>query len=362
MSLKVALVGCGKIADGHVEEIAKMPELARVMAVCDREPLMAEQIAMRYGLPAHYHCFETLLATEKPDVVHITTPPASHLPLAIAAIDAGCHVYVEKPLTLCHADSRTLLDHGARARRRVTVGYTYFFDPPAIAMRQLIAEGAVGDVVHAESFYGYDLSGAYGSAILSDEAHWVHGLPGQLLHNNIDHLLNKTLELVEDERPAVHARGLVRRARRYGDRRDDMLDELRVLIQGERTSAYATFSAHARPIGHFVRVYGTRNTMHVDYLSRSITLETPSRLPSAVGRLLPAFGQAWQHLRAGGANVLRFARSEFHFMAGLNHLIAAFYRSILEDRPAPLSDRDMLRVSALMDEIFRQLAAAKTSG
>ena len=45
MCLKVALVGCGKIEDGHIEEIRKMPERARVVAVCDLEPLMAEQIS-----------------------------------------------------------------------------------------------------------------------------------------------------------------------------------------------------------------------------------------------------------------------------------------------------------------------------
>src|SRR6478752_6669241 len=82
MSLKVAIVGCGKIADGQFEEIAKMPDLARVVAVCDREGLMAEQMSMRYGIPAFYDDFARLLRVERPDVVHITTPPSSHLPLA----------------------------------------------------------------------------------------------------------------------------------------------------------------------------------------------------------------------------------------------------------------------------------------
>src|SRR5213078_4418801 len=106
--LRVGIVGCGKIADGHVEEIQKMPERARVVAVCDLEILMAEQIALRYGIAAHYDSFEKLLVVEKPDVVHITTPPGSHLPLAKMAMDAGAHVYVEKPLTLNHADSKKL--------------------------------------------------------------------------------------------------------------------------------------------------------------------------------------------------------------------------------------------------------------
>jgi predicted dehydrogenase len=124
MSLKVVLVGCGKIADGHIEEIMKMPERARVVAVCDREGLMAEQIAVRYGIPRFYDRYEAMLAEESPDVVHVTTPPQSHLRLASAAIDAGCHVYVEKPLCLNGADTRALLDHAERARRKLTIGYT----------------------------------------------------------------------------------------------------------------------------------------------------------------------------------------------------------------------------------------------
>src|SRR5947209_14741225 len=72
--LRVAIVGCGKIADGHVETIRHIAG-ARVVAVCDLEPLMAEQLAVRYGVPGFYGDFTQLLERERPDVVHITTPP-----------------------------------------------------------------------------------------------------------------------------------------------------------------------------------------------------------------------------------------------------------------------------------------------
>ena len=120
--LKIALVGCGKIADGHVEEIRKMPERAEVAAVCDRELLMAEQMATRYSIPAFYDSYEKMLETERPDVVHITTPPQSHVPLTRAALDAGCHVYVEKPFTLSYADSKALVEHAEKARKKLTIG------------------------------------------------------------------------------------------------------------------------------------------------------------------------------------------------------------------------------------------------
>ena len=355
MPLKIAIVGCGKIADGHIEEIQKMPEVAKVVAVSDLEILMAEQIAMRYRIPRHYDNFERMLEEQRPDVVHIATPPGSHLALAKLSIDAGCHIYVEKPLTLNFEDSKKLVDYAAAHDKKLTLGYTYLFDPPAIAMRELIASGALGEAVHVESFFGYNLSGPFGSAILGDAGHWVHRLPGKLFHNNIDHMLNKLSEFIDDDQPQVKAFGYARREVRHGDSRDDLLDELRVTIFGARTSAYATFSSHARPAGHFVRVFGTKDTAHVDYLARTVTLAGSSSLPAAVGRLYPAFNQAWQYLREGGRNAARFARSDFHFFSGLHHLLALYYASILTNGPPPISYRDILRVSAMMDEIFRQV-------
>jgi predicted dehydrogenase len=222
-------------------------------------------------------------------------------------------------------------------------------------MRELIAAGAIGAPVHVESFYGYDLGGAFGKALLGEPTHWVHRLPGKLLQNLIDHMLNKVVEFVPDDMPLVDARGSALRSLRFGDERDSLYDELRVLIQGERTSAYATFSSHIRPAAQFVRVCGTRNTLRVDYHSRTVTLEADALLPSAVGRLLLAFQHSLAYLREGGRNVLRFAASDFQFFAGMGRLISLFYASVRGEGPVPLSYRDILRVSGLMDRIFEQL-------
>jgi len=367
MTLKVAIVGCGKIADGHIEEIQKMPGAATVVAVADLEILMAEQVAVRYGIPAHYDDLDRMLAAEKPDVVHITTPPGSHLPLAMKAIDAGAHVYVEKPLTLDLADSRRLIAHAQKAGKQLTIGYSYLFDPPALAMRDLIARGVLGDPVHLESFYGYNLAGPFGSAIMGDAAHWVHRLPGKLVHNNLDHILYKIPELLPDDRSdeafaadplgplRITASGYARRKVRYGDARDELVDELRFTIVGGPVSVYGTFSSHIKPTGHFARVYGTKNTLHVDYLMRTVTLDAQSSLPSAIGRLAPAFTQGVQFLREGGKNLMRFAKSDFHYFSGMNRLFAMFYESIASGGPPPIPYRDILRIAAMMDEIFRQV-------
>lgn len=365
MTLKVAIIGCGKIADGHIEELQKMPATATVVAVSDLELLMAEQVAVRYGIPAYYDDLDRLLALERPDVVHITTPPQSHLPLAIKAMDAGAHVFVEKPLSMDYPSAKRLIDHAIACGKKLTIGYSYLFDPPALAMRELFQDDVLGDPVHVESFYGYNLGGAFGAAIMSNAGHWVHRLPGKLVHNNLDHILYKVTEFLgEAAAPvdgdplaglSISASGYVRRKERYNDARDELVDELRFTILGGKASVYGTFSSHIKPTGHFTRVYGTKNTVDVDYVMRTVTLDAQSKLPSAFGRLIPAFDQGLQFLREGNKNLLRFARSDFHFFSGLNRLLSMFYESIENDRPPPIPYPEILRISAMMDEIFRQV-------
>jgi predicted dehydrogenase len=356
VKLRVALVGCGKIADGHVEEIRKLESVAELVAVCDREIEMARQLAVRHAVPAVYDDVDAMLAQERVDVVHIATPPQAHLHLSRKAVDAGAHVLVEKPLTLRYADSVALIEHAERAGKKVCIGYGYHFEPPAQTLRSLIQDEALGEIVHLETFYGYNLDGPFGAALLGDKDHWIHSLPGKLLQNTLDHPMSKITEFLPDERPTIIASGAVRRRARFGDVRDDLVDEARILIRGERVTAYVTFSAHARPVHHFLRVYGTKNTAHVDYNSRTCTLDVAHTLPSALGRLVPAFQSAAGYAREGVRNVSMFGKSKFHFFVGFGELFRRFYESLLDGTPLPISHRDILRTSWMLDEVFAQVA------
>jgi predicted dehydrogenase len=353
--LRVAIVGCGKIADGHVDEIRKMPEQAQTVAVCDREGLMAEQLASRFAISAYYDNFEQMLDRERPDVVHITTPPQSHAALALQALAAGCHVYVEKPFALDSAQAAQIVAAAEKYGRKLTVGYSSLFDPPVVRLRELVAAGVLGEPLHVESFYGYNLDGPFGKALLADPGHWVHGLPGKLFHNIIDHMLNKIVDFIPDDVPQVTAIARALRPGRMGDERDTMMDELRVLVRGQRVTGYGTFSSHIRPAAQFVRLYGSRNIAHVDLVARTVTLESSPKLPSAIGRLVPPFELAGALVSQGLSNVSRFLHSDFQFFAGMRRLMSLFFDSIVDDTPVPIPYRDILRISQLMDEIFRQV-------
>src|SRR6516162_4438416 len=97
--LRVALVGCGQIADAHLGEIRKLP-VAEVVAVCDRERDLASQAAARFQVAKVFDNLDEMLASTRPDVVHITTPPHTHKPVAIQVLRAGAHAYVEKPFAI----------------------------------------------------------------------------------------------------------------------------------------------------------------------------------------------------------------------------------------------------------------------
>ncbi len=358
-SLRVAIVGCGKIADDHAETLGFMDGV-EVVACCDLTYLMAEQLATRFEIDGVYDDFDRLLAEQKPDVVHITTPPQSHLPLAVAAMEAGAHVWVEKPLAMDSDEVAVMTETARRTGRKLTVGHSYWFDTPALDLRQLVADGRIGEVIHVESWYGYDLDGAYGKAIMSSPDNWVHHLPGKLFQNNVDHLFNKIMEFLPSDDPLIQATAFRRHQRVYGDIRDDLQDELRVYLSDPTgPTAYATFSSAAAPRGHWVRVYGTAGTATADFNLRTVEMAGGISLPTNLGRLLPSISRVGAAARQAITNTGRFASAEFHYFAGFRRLLDGFYHSIRTDGPEPIPLADMERMTMIQDRIWQQLGSGE---
>src|SRR6187402_2204911 len=246
--LRIGIVGCGKIADAHVEQVRAIGR-GEVVAVCDREALMAEQLATRTGVPAHYTDLSEMLARERIDVLHIVTPPDSHAPIARIALDAGCHLFVEKPFALTAPEAAGILDYARAKDRRVGVNYLYNFETPGLELQTLLDRGALGEIVHLDTSYGYNLAGDYGVAVMADPQHWVHRLPGRLFHNVLDHVLAKLVAHLGDDF-TVQALAFRRRDAIGNATVDAMPDELRLTIRSGNVTANAIVSAHARPVAH----------------------------------------------------------------------------------------------------------------
>jgi predicted dehydrogenase len=356
--LKIGIIGCGKIADGHAEIVKYLPG-AELVAVCDREPILAEQLAVRFGVPGWYASVDEMLDRHRLDVVHITTPPGAHLPLTRQCVAAGAHVFLEKPLAPTARESRELIDAVIAGGKQMTINYWPNFDPPAMEFKKMLAEGVIGDPVHVEALIGYDLSGAYGQALMADPRHWVHGLPGKLFQNMMDHIFNRIVPLMPNVEPEVHAFAYKRRGAVRGDGTDALLDELRVYLRGgagpNAVSGYGSLCSHARPVANLLKVYGTKNTLELDYSNRTVILAASQKYPSAIGRLIPAFQMAARYLAAGRRNVSAFRRYEFQFFAGMSTLLEQFYAGIRTGGPPPIAYEEILRVAEVMDRVIEQV-------
>ena len=137
--LRIAIVGCGKIADQHAMQIQRIKD-CEIAAVCDREPLMAKQLCERFPIKQRFSDVTELLKQGRPDVVHITTPPESHFEVAKLCLEQGAHVYVEKPFTVYAEQAQELVELAEKKGLKLTVGHNEQFSHAARRMRTLVQE------------------------------------------------------------------------------------------------------------------------------------------------------------------------------------------------------------------------------
>ena len=229
--------------------------------------------------------------------------------------------------------------------------------PVALDMRRLIHEGYLGGPpVHMESIYGYDFSDeSYAKALLGDQNHWVRSLPGGLLQNIISHGIGKIVEYLRDDKVTVIAHGFTSNfLERIGE--SGIIDELRVIItDSQRTTAYFTFSSQISPALHQFKVYGPVNSLIADHEHQTLIKVQRKSYKSYLNQFIPPFENARQYAVNGSRNIRRFLKSEFHAEAGLYNLLRAFYRSVSENSPLPISYKDILLTSQIMNDVFRQI-------
>jgi predicted dehydrogenase len=354
--LRVAIVGCGKIAEQHVEAIRRIPS-ATLVAACDHEPLMAEQLAERHRIQFVSSSLTDVLGQACPDVVHVTTPPASHFQLALQGLDAGCHVYVEKPFTITSLEASELIRRARERRLHVTAGHNLQHTWESREARRLVRDGFLGGPpVHVESYYTYSLGNPqYAKALLGNDQHWVRRLPGQLLHNIISHGIARLAEFLTTDDPIVAAFGhtspLLQRIGELG-----MIDELRVHVSDRRNmTGTFVFSTQIWPPINGLRLYGPENSLVVDNLHHTVIRSRRRSYKSYVNYFVPPVLDALEQFTSAGRNMVRFLRADFHDDSGLKNCIEAFYEVIREARDPATSYREILLTASIMDRIFEEL-------
>jgi myo-inositol 2-dehydrogenase / D-chiro-inositol 1-dehydrogenase len=143
---QVALFGAGFIADLHMESFERFVPDAEVTAVYARNPAKAEAFAAKHHIPRWYADVDALLREAPCEVADICLPNFLHAPVAVKAARAGKHVIVEKPLCMTLEEADEMIRVCREEQRLLMYGEQLCFSPKYERVRQVVGEGAVGDV------------------------------------------------------------------------------------------------------------------------------------------------------------------------------------------------------------------------
>ena len=336
--LRVGILGAGQMARQHAWAIARLPD-ATVTAVADPDPSALEEMRRIQPGAIGFGSLEELLRSQAVDVVHICTPPQTHESLAEQTLEGGCHVYVEKPFVETRGAAARLAKLADRKGLKICPGHQLLYEPPTRRALELLP--ALGELTHVESYFSFRAMkhSASGRAPLRDDLQLLDILPHPvyLLLDFLERATDGKTRLVSVEigpRGTVHA--LVRRG--------SLTATLVVTLDG-------------RPVESYLRVVGTNGSLHADYV-RSTVQRSIGPGASGIDKLVSPYRLAWQ-LFTGTTHAMgkRFIKRQQSY-PGLAEIFGAFYDSIRDNSPSPVSRSNLIETVAICETIAESLRAA----
>lgn len=349
--MKAALIGAGHIARQHLACLKTLPGV-EVAAVCDHSPATAEAAAERFAISRWYTDPAAMLAEIRPDVVHVTTPPTSHYPLALAAIEAGAHVIVEKPATATLDELHTLIGRAADRGRVLVENQNYLFNESTRRILALVESGEFGAVAHVEVFIGLDILGPGGAFADPNAPHPSLGLPGGAIADFLTHLAALAYAFVG---PHLGATTL------WTKRSPSILpaDEFRALVDAERGTASLGFSAHSRPDAFWLRVYGGRMQAAANLFETRLTIDRVRGGPRPLQPFWNGLREGSDVRRAARATLVRKLSGGPGAYEGLWELLGRTYRAIAAGDEPPVPARQVVAVNQLVAELVADAPVAR---
>jgi predicted dehydrogenase/nucleoside-diphosphate-sugar epimerase len=325
------------MAHHHAVAIQRLGDIARVVGVADPSAETLASISTRVPGAVMEREPEQILADIDADVAHICTPPAHHAAMALAALEAGLHIYVEKPFALNEAEAADVLALAAERGLHVCAGHQLLFERPTRRARELVA--ALGPMVHVESYFAFRpaRSGRAGHPAPSAEAQLIDILPHPvylLLAFLGDAAPDNPVEL---EHVKIGRGGTVHALVRCGD----VTGTLVVTLAG-------------RPVESYVRLVGMNGSLNADYV-RGTVHRAVGPGASGIDKALAPYRLATQLLRGTtvslGQRVLRRQKS----YPGLAEVFEAFYDSIRGGGRPPMTPASILDTVKMCQQIAAQL-------
>lgn len=348
-TLKIGIIGCGLNSDYHIR-FAKEYSGIEMVGVVDRDINRAKDCAARQGIQNYFGSIKDLVEYKKPDVLHIVTPPFTHYDLAREAIHAGCHVLIEKPMAMNLKEADSLFELAREKNVKLCPMHNHYFDPCMLKARELIKSGAAGKIINIESYYGLNTRiDAFRKYPAPNVLPWLYSMPGGVYHDFMPHPLYVLFPYIGD------CQEVQVMEKSHGELPQNISDELRIMIKGEKAFGMVTFSFAAKPHLHFIRYYGTRMMIEVNIDTMTTVVHQLSSLPKAAQKATFNLTESWQLFSSTMSNVWNFGRGRLRPYQGMMTLMHQFYDSVAGKGDIPVSREDALRVVDAMDRIWPQI-------
>jgi len=148
--IRIGIIGVGQIGKMHIEKYKNIPG-AELVAVCDLNEAEAKRVAEHYDIPHAYSDFRELLKRDDLDAVDVCLHNNFHAPVTIAALQAGLHVYCEKPIAGTYSDGKAMVDAAKLCGKQLHVQLYTLYGKDTKAAKTLIDGGMLGKLYHARS-------------------------------------------------------------------------------------------------------------------------------------------------------------------------------------------------------------------
>ncbi|MCH8083995.1 MAG: Gfo/Idh/MocA family oxidoreductase [Myxococcales bacterium] len=335
--LKIAIAGSGLMAVRHAAAISRAAVGARLIAFADPDLRAQEAFQQAYPEAKPYSSLTALLESESIDAVHICTPPSTHERLAIEALEAGCHIYVEKPFAETLAGAQRVVELAQSRGRSVCAGHQLLFEAPARRAAELLP--ALGEIVHIESYFTFRpvRTGTGGRKPLRLDLQLLDVLP---------HPVYSLLYFLE----AASAEGETRIvACELGPK-----GTAHVLLRRGGLSASLVISLEGRPVESYLKIVGQNGLLYADFVRGTVQhLIGPGT--SMIDKMLNPYRQACQLVFGTTRSLfLRLARRQMSY-PGLAEIFEAFYRSIHSTGNSPVSADNILSTVAVCEQVAAAL-------
>jgi predicted dehydrogenase len=360
--LRVGVVGTGAISHEHLAflsgrspfpQIAPVDARLELAAVCDLSPAAARHAADHFGADAAFTDFDRFLAQGALDVVHVLTPPETHVRLAGACLEAGAHVICEKPITADAAELRALLAVADRSGRHLMESHNYRFNPGVQQLRALLDAGRLGTVREVEIRIVLPVLDADGRFADPHLPHPIHRMPAGVLHDFITHMAYLLLYLAEPtEIGQVSA--IWNNHSGHPVFAWDNLDAVLVFNTADGPAhGRLRFDAGAAPDTFSIQVRGTDGWAETDLFQPYLRTVRPraggGQLSPIANHVANGIGLATQGVRNIGRKLLQ--QSPYH---GLHVMLDQTYRALATGGAPPVTAADMLATADLIDSLVAQ--------